>query len=150
MNSEIWLIKSVAWKGRDYTNEPLEASSGEDLNDVVVTLTNALQVLSGSVRATPELPVDQSIVVAFPTEPSLWRNGGLWPARLKIAAISNIGMYRFADLPAGTYFVAAIDRRHRATWQNPDTLAQIARSAPRVSISWSESVIQNLTTVVVR
>ncbi len=38
MNSEIRLVKSIVRKGRDYANEPLEASSGEDLNDVVIIL----------------------------------------------------------------------------------------------------------------
>ena len=150
MNSEIWLVKSIAWKGRDYENQPLDVSSGENVNDVVITVTNAMQVLSGSVRGTPDLPADQSIVVAFPTEPGLWRDTGLWPARLKIAPISSGGTYRFSDLPAGTYFVAAIDRRQRTTWQDPAVLAQIARSAPRVTLPWSESVTQDLTTVVVR
>jgi carboxypeptidase family protein len=150
MKSETWLVKSIAWKGRDYANEPLDASAGEDLNDVVITVTNAMQVLSGSVRGTPDLPAEQSIVVAFPTESASWRDTGLWPARMRIASISSGGTYRVSDLPAGTYFVAAIDRRQRTTWQDPAVLAQIARSASRVTLPWSESVTQDVTTVIVR
>jgi hypothetical protein len=149
-NSPNWRIKSIVWRGRDYTSEPLDSSSGEDLNDIVITLTNAVQVLSGAVRSTPELPADRSFVVAFPTDPALWRNTGIWPPRMKTAAVSNSGNYRFSDLPAGDYFVAPIDRRHQLGWQDPDVLGQIARSAARVTLAWSQSVTQDLTTVVVR
>ena len=150
LNGPGWLIKSVVSKGRDYTNEPLDASLGEDLNDVVITLTNAVQVLSGSVRSSPELPADQVIVVAFPTDLALWRNGGVWPARMKTASMSSAGTYRFSDLPAGDYFVSAIPRSLRTTWQDPAVLSQIARSATRVTVSWSRNMTQDLTTVVVR
>jgi hypothetical protein len=54
------------------------------------------------------------------------------------------------DLPAGDYFVAPIDRRHQLGWQDPDVLGLIARSAARVTLAWSQSVTQDLTTVVVR
>jgi hypothetical protein len=36
-----WIVKSVAWNGRDYTNTPIDASAVESITDVVVTVTNA-------------------------------------------------------------------------------------------------------------
>jgi hypothetical protein len=145
----IWRVKSVIWKGRDYATEPLEIAAGEAIEDVIVTVTNTVGELSGTVQASGALSRDQAIVIAFPTEPAEWRDAGLWPARMKAASVSGTGTYQFSTLPAGTYFVAAIDRSHRTTWQDPAVLAQIARSAARVTLTWGSSTTQDLTTVVV-
>jgi hypothetical protein len=36
-----WLVKSITWKGRDYTDRPIDAAAEPDLSGVDVTLTNA-------------------------------------------------------------------------------------------------------------
>ena len=145
-----WLIKSIAWKGRDYSNEPFDIAAADDLSDVVVIVTNSMPELSGSVRGSNDLNSDRAMMIAFPVEPAQWRNAGLWPARMKSASVSSTGTYQLSTLPAGDYFVAAIDRMYRNTWQDPALLAQIARSASRVTLTWGNGTTQNLTTVVVR
>jgi hypothetical protein len=117
---------------------------------VGVTVTRAAPVLPGTGRAAGDLKSEGTIVVAFPTDPGLWRGIGLWPARLKTAAVSTTGTYQFANLPAGDYYIAAIDRSLRAGWQDPVLLAQVARSASRVTLAWSGRITQDVTAVVVR
>jgi hypothetical protein len=146
----VWRIKSVVWKGRDYSNEPLDIAEGDALDDVIVTVTNTAGELTGTVQGSGEVSRDRAMVIAFPAESAGWRNGGLWPTRMKAASVSVSGTYRISTLPAGTYYVAAIDRSHRATWQDPALLAQVAKSASRVTLTWGTNTTQDLTTVVVR
>jgi hypothetical protein len=144
-----WRVKSVIWKGRDYATEPFEIAAGDAIGDVIVTVTNAAGELSGTVQGSSALSRDRAIVIAFPTEPADWRNTGLWPARMKAVTVSSTGAYQFTTLPAGTYFVAAIDRSFRTTWQDAALLAQVARSAPRVTLTWGSGTTQDLTTTMV-
>jgi hypothetical protein len=139
----------VIWKGRDYATEPFEIAAGDAIGDVIVTVTNAAGELSGTVQGSSALSRDRAIVIAFPTEPADWRNTGLWPARMKAVTVSSTGAYQFTTLPAGTYFVAAIDRSFRTTWQDAALLAQVARSAPRVTLTWGSGTTQDLTTTMV-
>lgn len=142
-----WLVKSVSWRGRDYTLTPMDTTSAEDLTGVVITMTNAAPRLSGSVRVADGSASDAAIVVAFPVSPALRMNTGLTPARLRSAAVMNNGSFSITTLPAGDYFVAAINRSMRDSWRNPEFLASLERQAARVTLSWGQSLSQDLTMV---
>ena len=57
---------------------------------------------------------------------------------MKSTTITPAGTYSFPALPAGDYFVAAIDRSRASTWHDPEYLAQLERSAVRVSLAWGQ------------
>lgn len=145
-----WLVKSVRWQGRDYAVAPIDTAGSGDLGGVVVTLTNAVPILSGAVRAQNGSVPESGIVIAFPTLPELRVNTGLSPIRMKSTPMQSNGSFRFSTLPAGDYFVAAIDRSRFATWRDPDFLATLERTASRVTLAWGRSVNQDLTITVVR
>ena len=90
------------------------------------------------------------MVVLFPAEATQWRNAGFWPARMKSTVVSTTGAYRFPFLPAGEYYAAAISRSHSAVWRDPQFLAQVARSASRVTLTWGGTASIDLTPVVIR
>lgn len=145
-----WLVKSIVWKGRDFVNEPFDAAVSDDFSGVVVTVTNNVPQLSGAVRSSNDLKADQTMVIAFPVDPAMWKGFGLWPSRLKAASVSTTGAYRFSDLPAGDYYVAAIDRVHTAVWRDPAFLTQVARFASRLTLTWGTLATQDVTAGVVR
>jgi len=145
-----WFIKSVSWKGRDYTTAPIDTSAAEDLNDVVITVTNAATELSGNVRVSGDVKPDEALVVAFPSDQAQWRSQGLRPTRMRSTTPSDAGTYRFTTLPAGTYLVAAIERNRRGRWIDPDFLAQIARTATPVTITWGGKMSHDVSFTPVR
>lgn len=145
-----WLVKSVLWRGRDYASAPIDTAGSDDLSGVVVTLTNAVPIVSGTVRAQSGAAPESGIVVAFPTLPELRVNAGLSPIRMKSTPMQSNGTFRFANLPAGDYFVAAIDRSHFANWRDPEFLATLERTAARVTLAWGRTVNQDLTMTVAR
>jgi len=145
-----WVLKSVVWKGRDYTSMPFDATETSDFSDVVVTVTNVTAQLSGTVLGSEGLKADDTIVVMFPVDPAQWRNVGLWPKRMKTAPVSSTGAYKVVNLQAGDYFVAAIDRSHIADWREPALLEQLTRTATRLTLAWGAKSAQDLTAMTVR
>jgi hypothetical protein len=145
-----WLVKSIAWKGHDYTTQPFDAAETADFSDVVLTVTNATAQLSGSVRGSDELKSENTMVVVFPTDTALLRNVGFWPSRMKMSTVGTNGMYQFQYLQAGDYFVAAIDRAHLTDWRDPVFLERLARTAARVTLNWGAKSAQDLPATVVR
>ena len=145
-----WIVKSVMWKGKDMTRTPFDAAAGEDMADVVLTVTNAVPQLSGAVRDGDSIKADTAIVVLFPAERSQWTNTGFWPQRLLTIPQSQAGTFSATTAPAGDYLVAAIDRAHIAEWKDPAFLARLERVATRVTLTWGGKTSQDLTATVVR
>ena len=129
----------MTWNGRDYTHRPFDATTGEDITGVVVTMTTKSTLLSGRVVDQRNLPATDSVVIAFPVERDQWTNYGLQPARLKVITTTNTGTYRFQTLPAGEYFVVSATADVIETWQDPVFLEKISRAATRLTLPWGES-----------
>lgn len=144
-----WLVKSVSAQGRDHTLSPIDLAEG-DPGQVVVTMTNANPTLFGSARNQDGSVPETAIVVAYPVQPALRVNTGLWSPRMSAIPAGADGAFRFSALPAGEYYVAAIDRSRARTWRDPDVLAQIDRQAARVTLTWGQAVGQDVTMAVIR
>ena len=145
-----WLIKSAQWRDRDLTKVPLDAAGADDLTGVVVTVTNATPLLTGGVRAQNGAVPTAGIVVAFPANPAERVNTGLLPARLKSTVMQSNGSFQFTTLPAGDYYVAAIEPSRSANWRDPEFLAGLERAAARVTLAWGQTATRDVTMVISR
>jgi hypothetical protein len=143
-------VKSIIWNGRDFTNRPFDASSGEDFNDVVVTLTTKSIVFTGTVRDERGATSDEAAVIVFPVEREQWSNYGFIPDRLKAIQVTNAGVYRFQSLPAGDYFAVAVGPDLIDGWKDPAFLEKASRVATRITLAWGENKTQDLRVVAVR
>ena len=137
-------VKSILWRGRDYTLTPFDAAATDDISGVQVVVTNAIPTLGGAVRAPDGGVPGQGLVVLFPADPDLWVSTGLWSPRFVSVAIQNNGAYRLATMPAGDYLVAAIPRT-QAAWRDPVFLRRIERQASRLTLGWGQTVTRDLT-----
>jgi hypothetical protein len=145
-------IKSITWQDRDYTYTPLDTAAGGDITDVIVTLTDQVSVLTGLVRDDRGGGVSNGALLAFPAEPSQWTDYGFQPARLRSVPVNNDGSYKFQNLPAGEYYLVAVDPSQADEWHDPKFLEAAAKVGTRVSLAWGETKAQDLhlVTVVVR
>ena len=111
-----WSIRSVTMKGLDVTDLTFTIAETDNIDDVVVTLTDRATELAGTLVDAAGAPVAGYRIVAFSTNPGHWYQGGRrLPAPVQSAAD---GTYRFTGLPAGTYHIAAlreVDRRSSLT-----------------------------------
>ena len=137
-----WVIKSVAWQGRDYLDLPFDAAATQHFTGVVVTMTNALPTITGVVR--DDRGVTDAAVIVFPANPNGWRNYGLSPPRIESAMAGADGRYSIRTPPAGEYFVIAVARRFVDAWLDPVFLKTAAPLAQRIQLRWGETTSQDL------
>jgi hypothetical protein len=138
-------VKSVQWQGRDCTDRPFDATSGRDIDDVVVTFTFETAAIAGFVRDVKGQILTTGAVIAFPTDRTLWSRYGFAPSRIKSAPVSTNGQFTITPLPAGDYYVLAVDDAQATAWQDPAFLGAAAVRAEKATVGWGETRSVNLT-----
>lgn len=149
-NGSPWAVKSIAWDGRDKTDAPFDATEGRDFADVVVTFTPKAATVSGVVRDRNATPTNAAAVIAFPTERERWSGYGFTPIRIKLADAGTGGAFTLGGMPAGEYFVVAVDSRQSDAWQDPKFLERAVAVATRVSLAWGDTKSVDLVLAEVR
>ncbi len=96
------VVKSIAADG-DYTNRPFDTTSGSDITDVVITITDKPATLSGVVRDRQGTNIREGAVIVFPAERALWTNFGVEPLPIRTATYFGVRGYQIPSLPAGEY-----------------------------------------------
>jgi protocatechuate 3,4-dioxygenase beta subunit len=142
-----WILHSAMVQGIDAADTPLELST-KDVGGMVVTFTDRLAALRGSVRDTTggSAAVDAAIIL-FPAEPNRWTDTGFSPRRLRrsqLTSAQNPTQYGFGGLPAGDYYVIALRDDDPMEWQNPQYLELLSRFASRVSLGEAEQRVFDL------
>jgi hypothetical protein len=132
------MIKSIVWEGRDLTYEPFDASQGHDFNGIVVTMTDKAAVIEGSVRDENGNRVPLAAVLAFPTDRKRWTRFGYAPQNLQSVQTTSKGTYTL-KLPAGEYYVVAVDVARADDLYDPAFLAALALRADTVKVDWGET-----------
>jgi hypothetical protein len=138
-----WTLKSVTAEGRDISEAPLELSTS-DIGNVVITYTDRPTTLSGIVRAKDGNPDTEALIVLFPSDPAGWTDFGVNPRRLRSTRPTSNGTYTFSGLPAGEYYVAAILEGAVSSWQDPQVLADLARTATAVRLAEGDTRTQDV------
>jgi len=121
-------VKSIMIGGRDYATRPIDATGGQDFDNVVVTYTDRLASIGGTVTTRADDP--PITVIAFPMERDAWSKYGLTPTRFQTAGLSNSGLYKIANIPAGRYLLVAVPTEQQSRWQDPAFLAESLRHVP--------------------
>jgi hypothetical protein len=132
------MIKSVTVSGQDYTHRSIDPSALPPGAELVVTMTDELPEIAGVMRAA-DATRPPAAVIAFPVERDQWTRYGFTPTRIKSIAIDPNGSFRLRGVPAGEYFVVAVDASQIDGWRDPAFLAKVAGLATRVTIGWGET-----------
>ena len=133
-------MKAVYLDGRDVTDQPVEIK-GEGISGLNVIFTDRIASLSGLVRDRTGTPVEGATIIAFPQDEALWQPQS---RRIVTARASKTGAYRIAALPAGDYFVVAVDDVEQGEWFDPEFLEQIRGAAVRLTVADGEQRTQDL------
>ena len=142
-----WILKSVTAGGRNAVDGAFEVSmSGVD--DMVVTITNRISTLTGTVRDGNGMTVSLATVAVFPADKSLWPPPGIASRRIQTVTPARDGRYSFRGLPAGEYLVVAADVP--ADFSDGQVRTAFGNSAFRVTISDGETATQDVRLAVKR
>jgi hypothetical protein len=140
-------VSSVIVAGQDVRDTGIDVSSGADVNDVIVTLTDKLATVSGSVRDTGA--TSQAAVLLFPADRAAWTNYGWHPLRIITTLTDVKGGFQLGRVVAGDYLVVAVDLSKGAAWTDPAFLQAAASLATPISVKWDEKKNVNLTVATV-
>lgn len=142
-----WWFKGALEDGRDVSDAPFEIG-GKNVPDLVVVFTDKPTELSGAARNSKGVDPTATVLV-FPEQPSLWRDHGPTPRRLKTARVGSDGKYKLTALPAGDYLVVAVSTAV-PDWMDVKSLQKLSALATRITIADGEKKSLDLETKEVR
>ena len=79
------------------------------------------------------LPPDEAEVFLFSTSPQMLSH----PRRNRVAVVSADGKFTFDAVPAGEYFLVAVDGRKFEDWLVPSKLELLRQKAVRINVGES-------------
>jgi hypothetical protein len=136
-----WWVRSAMFGGRDLMDLTPDFTPGLDLSGVVVTLTDRRTEPRGTLQTPAGSPAPDYFVLAFPSDPTLWRAGS---RRVQTARPATDGAFVIRDLPPGSYLLAALTDVTPSDWNDPNFLRQAAPSGVPVTLGEGERKVQDL------
>lgn len=143
-----WFIKSAMHQGRDVADLPLDLET-KDASGVVITFTDQPSGLSGTVRGAAG-PDPTAVVLVYPVDVAAWSSSGALSRRMRTARAAKDGSYQLQALPAGEYYVVAVQEDLVGEWQDPALLQTLARVARTVRLVDGEQKTEHLTAAALR
>ncbi|HYN06779.1 MAG TPA: carboxypeptidase-like regulatory domain-containing protein [Vicinamibacterales bacterium] len=135
-------LQSAVVDGRDILDTPLQLTGDSPgTTNVVLTLSDQHNSLSGTLETSARLPAVNFTVIAFTTNRSWWTSPF---RRIRTARPASDGHFAFQDLPPGEYYLAAVTDLAPDDVRDAEFLAQAVATAVRVTIGEGEQKIQNL------
>jgi hypothetical protein len=136
-----WTIKSIVIGNREMLDIPIELTSGGEVSDVLVTLTNRQTELSGSLLAADGAPARGFTLAVFSTDARYWYERS---ARVQMLLPDGVGRYQIRGLPAGDYWLAAVSDVPAFPRGLTAELTEMSAAAVRVSLAHGERKRQDL------
>jgi hypothetical protein len=116
--------------GADAADVPVVLGAA-NVSDVLVTLTTHQAALSGTVVAVSSAPSQTHWVIVFPVDRAFRLPRGRRIAALRPAVD---GVFNAGPLPAGEYFIAAVESVEENQWFDPAFLSMLEANAMRISL----------------
>lgn len=128
-------VASVTVNGRDVRDTGIDTSQGLDIDDVVVTITENLTSIQGTVRGEGAAG---AAVIFFPVDRARWVDYGWDPTLIISKAADSTGAFVVPALPEGEYFSVAVDGLLHDAWTDPKFLEAASTVATRFALKWGE------------
>jgi protocatechuate 3,4-dioxygenase beta subunit len=130
-----WALKSISIGGRDVTDDAIELQPGQNLDSVLVVLTDRATAVTGTVRDAAGRPMPGLTVIAFASDSQYWHAQSRF---IQTARADASGVYRLRGLPPGSYLVLATDNVETGEWFDPAFLEQAREAAQSLSLDEGE------------
>ncbi len=135
-------VVSITTGGREIRDTGLDTSSGRDVDDVVITLTETLTTIHGTVRGDG---ASGAAVIVFPVDRARWVDYGMDPILIASKAADTTGAFVVTGLPEGDYFAVAVDGSRHDAWTDPKFLDAATAVATRIALKWGDKKPLDLT-----
>jgi hypothetical protein len=136
-----WAPQAAILSGRDVLDDGLGVPQAENVDGLVITMTDRPTEFSGQILDSASRPVTEYALVVFSTEPTHWRS----PSRRVVQSRpGSDGLFVIHNLPAGEYFVCAVTEVEATQLGDAAFLSQLVPSAFRVTLAPGEKKRQDL------
>ena len=138
----VWLMKSAKANGVEAADAGFDVRPNESMNDIVLTFTDRGAEVSGTLMDAAGKPSSALSIVLFSTDRTTWSNRSRWlrpPARAGVD-----GKFRFTNLLAGEYFLAALSDFEPQDVFKPEFLDQVAAAAMKITVAEGEKKVQDI------
>src|SRR3954451_1480469 len=139
-NARGFILKSVTVNGRDVTDTPVTLRGGETLANVTVVFTDQQNEINGTVTNEQGTALPDYTVLAFSTDPSLWRP---LSRQIMTARPDQTGKYRIRGLPRGDYYLVAVDPAEQGEWFEAAYLDEHRAGAQHLTLGDADVKTQN-------
>jgi len=129
-----WSVRSVVLDGQDVTDRSFDIGAG-GATGLVVTFTDQVSELSGSLTLPSGAPATDFFVIAIPADKSYWLPQS---RRIVSARPDRTGRYGFRGLPAGDYRIALTTDLVPRDLQEVSALEQLAAQSVPVTLTTGE------------
>jgi protocatechuate 3,4-dioxygenase beta subunit len=134
-----WVLKTVRFNGTDITDSGIDIRPTEPVTGLEVVLTTRTTEVTGAVKAGNDVARDYTVVI-FSDDPQKWTV----PMTRHIASArpNQEGRFQVKHLPAGTYYVVALEYIAQGDWFDPEMLERLKSKATRITLD--EGEVENL------
>jgi len=140
-----WSLKSVTMDGRDITDTALDVRGGQTLTNVAIVFTDKQTEVNGTITTESGTPVPDYTVLAFPTDPSLWRPQA---RQIMTSRPDQTGKFKMRGLPPADYYLATVDPAEQGEWFDPTYLDNHRAGAARVTLAEGDVKTQDFHVIV--
>jgi protocatechuate 3,4-dioxygenase beta subunit len=123
-----WMVRSITHEGRDAIDAPLRLSADAE---VIVTVTNRVAEVHGTVRGPTGAPDLDAAVVLFPADRDGWIDRD--SLRVRTVRTDRNGEFTIAGPPPGDYRIVAVPAEELDDG-DPTTFSALAREAEAFTI----------------
>lgn len=129
-----WILRSAMANGVDVSDVAFEVKPGQNVEDVVITVTDRPAEIAGTLQNAAGGPATDYVLVLFSADSRRWIPRA---RRTRQVRPDANGQFIVRDLPAGDYLLAAVTDIEDGQWNDPTFLAALAASSP-VKITLAE------------
>ena len=132
-----WRNIGVSQRGTILGDFIVELGPG-GISDLVVTMSRTPCRLSGAVTGAQGSPDTDAVIIVFPADTTLWREGIFQSRRVQRAYATNEGAFNMNALTPGEYYAAAVNSRLALEWQDAAFLERLIPGAVKVTLGDGE------------
>jgi Carboxypeptidase regulatory-like domain len=136
-----WAVKRMTLDGADITDAAYDFRPGATVNSLVVTLTDRLTDVSGSVRDARGQAVTDYVLVIFPEDSKLW---GPQSRYIATSRPNQNGAFNIKGLPPARYLAAVVPSLENGMQNDVALLTQLRGRAESFTLAEGQSVALNL------
>lgn len=137
-----WVLRSAMVNGTDASDIPFEVGVSQNIDGVVVTLTDRPAEVSGRFVDAAGTPAPEYVLVVFSADRRRWVPRS--PRTQQVRPDAN-GTFVARDLPAGDYFISAVTDLEDGQVNDPAFLAALAAASPvRITLAEGEKKVQDI------